>query len=189
MRSRTWACLYEPHLTSRLLVKTSIPAQTLICAQHMYTHFTVSSTERVKTHKHPQQYALNSTTSISSKIHNWIGLDIKHSSLAAAQESNIQENNSLKYLIKRKDYCKLNLMARFLSRMMNSRESFSRWTEECNSLFTGQLWNRPRGPDDSKLDLHWVRNRDRQDSWVSQRTPCCCRQHHWHISDALPTLR
>lgn len=112
MRSRTWACLYEPHLTSRLLVKTSIPAQTLICAQHMYTHLTVSSTDRVKTHKHPQQYALNSTTSISSKMHNWIGLDIKHSSLAAAQESNIQENNSLKYLIKRKDYCKLNLMAR-----------------------------------------------------------------------------
>lgn len=76
--------------------KTSTPAQTLIFAQHMYMHFTVLSTNSpliflYKTHKHIQQHALNSTTSILSKIRNWIGLNIKRSSLAAAQESDVQE--------------------------------------------------------------------------------------------------
>ncbi len=75
--------------------KTNIPVLTLICAQHMHTHFTVSGTARVccsrKHSIHTQQHTLNSTTPISSKIHNWSGLYIKRSSLAAAQESDVQE--------------------------------------------------------------------------------------------------
>lgn len=77
---------------------------------------------------------------------------------------------------------------------MNSRESFNRWTEECNPVLTVHspaVEQTPRPGWLKTTNLNWVQNRDRQDSGVSEEnwSPCYCQQQHWQIYDALPTLK
>lgn len=111
----TWACFYESHLTSRLLVK-QVSLHWLLflhntqpSAPHTYTHFTVVGTMRAccclyrhKTHKH--------ITTAHTKFHHfnivkdmWLNR-AQHQTQLFGSHAGIRrpgKHNSLKYLIKR----------------------------------------------------------------------------------------
>lgn len=120
---RAAARLYEPHLTSCMLVKQASPLAAN--AQTTLTQIWVKTEKQCLNFHH--------LLSISSVVCNWIRLHLKRDSFSYVQESSMQEKQQPEISHQKADYCKLNPTARPAWGWWIAEELFSGWTGEVGS--------------------------------------------------------